>query len=274
MSIRLTRETFALPRAPEPDVEIFAFGDIHGRSDLLGALMEAAASEPKRASRRTVVFLGDIIDRGPDSLGAIALSATAAASLGADEVVRLLGNHEQLMRMALTGETPEAAAREAFEVWRSNGGEHVIAEFPDLRVVSRDSASLLLSAREALPTAARDYLTSLQPHWRSGSLLFVHAGVNPAQPLETALAAPWDVPLSELDQDAHWAWSARPSSIISRAMRDEAAISSCTATRRTTGAGGRRTPTSCEASASTSMAAPASPGLAGWRSCAAAGPRS
>jgi serine/threonine protein phosphatase 1 len=46
----------------------------------------------------------------------------------------------------------------------------------------------------------------LQASWRSGDVLFVHAGVNPRVELESFLAAPWNTPLAELDEDRHWAW--------------------------------------------------------------------
>ena len=47
--MRIAREVLSLPRAIEPDCEIFAIGDIHGRSDLLDALLQQAAREPRRA---------------------------------------------------------------------------------------------------------------------------------------------------------------------------------------------------------------------------------
>ena len=76
--IVLDRLRYELPRAGADDVEIFAVGDIHGRSDLFAALLDEAAREPRRAARRVVVLLGDLVDRGPDSLGAIDLAIGAA----------------------------------------------------------------------------------------------------------------------------------------------------------------------------------------------------
>jgi serine/threonine protein phosphatase 1 len=52
----------------------------------------------------------------------------------------------------------------------------------------------------------RAWLESLRSSWRSGDLLFVHAGVNPRFALEAFLAAPWNTPLANLDEDSHWAW--------------------------------------------------------------------
>ncbi len=101
MSAAVERREFALPFGPSPEKEIFAVGDIHGRADLLAALIEEAAREPKRREKRAIVFLGDLVDRGPDSLGAIDLAIGAAERIGADEGIALMGNHEAMMRLAL-----------------------------------------------------------------------------------------------------------------------------------------------------------------------------
>ena len=79
MSVVVERQGFSLPLSVSPEAEIFAVGDIHGRSDLLAALIDEAAREPKLRDRRAIVFLGDLIDRGPDSLGAIDLAMAAKA---------------------------------------------------------------------------------------------------------------------------------------------------------------------------------------------------
>jgi hypothetical protein len=77
MSVVVERRGFSLPLGVDPKVEVFAIGDIHGRSDLLAALIDEAAREPKLRDKRAIVFLGDLVDRGPDSLGAIDLAMTA-----------------------------------------------------------------------------------------------------------------------------------------------------------------------------------------------------
>ncbi len=69
-----------------------------------------------------------------------------------------------------------------------------------------DLDELLAAARGSLPERVRLWLESLRPSWRSGDLLFVHAGVNPRFGLEAFLAAPWNMPLARLDEDRHWAW--------------------------------------------------------------------
>ena len=204
--MKVSRETLSLPRAVEAEVEIVAIGDIHGRSDLLDALLDEAAAEPSQAPERKVVFLGDLVDRGPDSLGCLALAAEADERLGAAETVGLYGNHEILMRMALDPDSPPRAALAAMEVWLRNGGGAVARELLGENVESASLADL----REAAPDWALGWLQGLQPHMRSGDLLFVHAGVNPRTPLESFLARPWDESLGKLEESGHWAWVRGP----------------------------------------------------------------
>jgi serine/threonine protein phosphatase 1 len=207
--MRIHREVLQLPRAIEPDLEIFAIGDIHGRSDLLDALLQQATREPRRASRR-LVFTGDLVDRGPDSLGALALAAAANARVGADETIALMGNHEILMRLALDPSTPPNRVMEALAVWVGNGGEAVIEELLGPAAPPRNARRLLRDLREAAPSPVINWLSSLRPHTRSGGVLFVHAGVNPTIQLEEFLAEPWDASLATLDEAAHWAWVRGP----------------------------------------------------------------
>src|SRR4029077_18370836 len=101
MSVVVERRGFSLPLGVSPEAEIFAVGDIHGRSDLLIALIDEAAREPKLRDKRTIGFRGDFVDRGPDSLGAIDLAMAAKARVGADEAIALMGNHETMMRVAV-----------------------------------------------------------------------------------------------------------------------------------------------------------------------------
>ena len=206
MPVVIERHAFSLPLSAADDAEIFAIGDIHGRSDLLAALIDEAAREPRLRAKRAIVFLGDLVDRGPDSLGAIDLAIGAKARLGADEAISLMGNHEALMRLALDSETPPKAAADAFEIWIANGGDRTLAEFVRGNSPRSDRRALIEAARASLPPRVRAWLESLRASWRSGALLFVHAGVNPEIGLDAFLALPWNIPLAELDQDRHWAW--------------------------------------------------------------------
>jgi serine/threonine protein phosphatase 1 len=210
MSLVVERRGFSLPLGVSPEAEVFAIGDIHGRSDLLAALIDEAAREPKLRNKRTIVFLGDFVDRGPDSLGAIDLAMAAKARVGADEAIALMGNHETMMRLALDPETPWDDAMDALDTWIANGGDRTMGEFVKTEEPPEYLDDMLTEARASVPQRIRAWLESSRASWRSGNVLFVHAGVNPEVELESFLAAPWNTPLHMLDEDRHWAWVRRP----------------------------------------------------------------
>ena len=134
----------------------YVIGDIHGRLDLLTALL--AQIEQHRAGRdRTIVFLGDYIDRGPDSAGVVA----TVRSLQAREphaIVCLKGNHEDLMLRAYRDE------REV-DLWVMNGGYETLASF------GPDVPAEVLRWAEVLPTVHED-----------ARRFYVHAGFRPGRP--------------------------------------------------------------------------------------------
>ena len=210
MSVVVERRGFSLPLGVSPEAEIFAIGDIHGCSDLLAALIDEAAREPKLRDKRTIVFLGDLVDRGSDSLGAIDLAIGAKSRVGADAAIALMGNHEAMMRLALDPETPWDDAVNALETWISNGGDRTMAEFVKTKEPPDYLDDMLTEARRSLPSRVHAWLSSLRASWRSGHVLFVHAGVNPQVELETFLAAPWNMARANLGEDRHWAWVRRP----------------------------------------------------------------
>ena len=83
-----------LPAIP-PGERVYAVGDIHGRRDLFDVLIAAieADDSSREPAMTTIVLLGDLVDRGPDSAGVIA----AARELAARRKVRILcGNHEEM----------------------------------------------------------------------------------------------------------------------------------------------------------------------------------
>ena len=86
-----------VPALPKGQL-LYAVGDIHGRLDLLRDLLqliEDDAHARSHASRRTLVFLGDYVDRGPDSSGVVA-DLIARPFEGFDTHF-LKGNHEAIL---------------------------------------------------------------------------------------------------------------------------------------------------------------------------------
>jgi serine/threonine protein phosphatase 1 len=115
-----------------------------------------------------------------------------------------------MMRLALDAATPHADAIDALQTWIVNGGDKTLVEFVRFSATPADLDDLLRDARDSLPARVGAWLVSLKSHWRSGGLLFVHAGVNLGVDLESFLAEPWNAPLATLGGDQHWAWVRRP----------------------------------------------------------------
>jgi len=179
---------------------LFVVGDVHGSTAALRTMLNGIADLTPKADRPTrLVFLGDIIDRGPDSIGSLRLWAAAQPAAGISRVERLMGNHEQLLLLA-NGDGPEAEL--AREVWLATSGDTMLAE---MRVAVRDlharpGPALLASA---LGPKIIAQLNRLLPHLRIGNLVLVHGGVDPTQALDEFLALPWQT-LSA--RPRHWAW--------------------------------------------------------------------
>lgn len=139
-----------------------AVPDIHGRLDLLLAMLgriEAVAPTGR------VVFLGDYVDRGPQSAGVID-RLIAGPPAGWDWVL-LMGNHEAMMRDA----PADAAAR---ELWLRNGGDATLASYGG--PAGRDIA--------AVPPAHLGFLRTLRLWATDRYRVYVHAYVDPNVPLE------------------------------------------------------------------------------------------
>ncbi len=170
-----------------PGTRVYAVGDCHGclaalrglRAAILADSMHADAEAP-RADRRVVVYLGDYIDRGPDSRGVVEL--LIGAPLAGFESVHLLGNHEVFMRGFLDGEDVAA-------VWMMNGGSETMRSYGlDVAAINGpwpgcDAPALRAALAEAVPEAHRAFLDGLALSHVEGDYFFAHAGVCPGVPL-------------------------------------------------------------------------------------------
>ncbi len=167
------------PTIPEGQ-RVYAVGDIHGCADLLGeiiALIEAddAARGPAETS---IVFLGDLVDRGPDSAGVI--DRLIALVESRPRVRFLLGNHEEVFLGALDGE-PKALRL----FCRIGGRETVLSYGMDAGEYDRlDYEELVNRLGEIVPAAHRAFFDRFEDMIVIGDYAFVHAGVRPDMPLD------------------------------------------------------------------------------------------
>lgn len=169
----------APPPPAVPDGERwYVIGDVHGRCDLLDTLITAidsddAAAEPARS---TVVLLGDLVDRGPESAGVVAV----ARAWQCRRPVRVLaGNHEEMFLQSFSD-------LEMLRHFLRHGGRETILSYGLDR--DRYNALTLEELQEEMtklvPEEDRAFLSAAEEWIEAGDYLFVHAGVDPARPLE------------------------------------------------------------------------------------------
>jgi serine/threonine protein phosphatase 1 len=179
---------------------VFAVGDIHGCGEELERLLDAIrALASEAAAPRRLVYLGDLIDRGPDNIGVLRRWAESAEARGVDRIDRLIGNHEILMLLAMRGGELASKALVAWLTERT-GGAAVLAE---MRAAVRDPQAALSHAlaEAALGRHIVDLLLTQRSHLRLGNTLFVHGGLDGHSAPESFLARPWTAGVN-----ARWAW--------------------------------------------------------------------
>lgn len=103
--------------------QVFAVGDVHGMSQHFEALLSTMASEATDDAE--LVLLGDLIDRGPDSIGVLRHAARPARGLGFARKTVLVGNHELMLLDALKR---GPAQLRHLGIWNGNGGSEVLLQ--------------------------------------------------------------------------------------------------------------------------------------------------
>ena len=167
------REVFA-PRLPK-GLRIYAVGDVHGHDDLLEQLLvklELDMPGP-RDSQTILLFLGDLIDRGPASRNVVERLRTYSRE--GVETVFLMGNHEEILLRIIDGED-----RLIFDWIRYGGGSCVESYGLDphrLSVISIADAGRMI--RSAIPDEHVAFFRSFSDSFRIGDYFFVHAGIRP-----------------------------------------------------------------------------------------------
>jgi serine/threonine protein phosphatase 1 len=180
----LTKLLFRRQKAPTPawvpeGRRLYAIGDIHGRLDLLdGLLKQIAQDEAARGGPvGELIFLGDLVDRGPES--AQVIDRLIALRDARPDVHFLLGNHEEVFLGALAGDV------KALRLFSRIGGEETILSYgvSPQAYAQADYDELHRLLVEAVPAAHRDFLKSCEDMVVAGDYVFVHAGIRPGVPL-------------------------------------------------------------------------------------------
>jgi len=165
------------PRAPSTPraYRAYAVGDIHGRLDLLNHLLTAIEQDLERRPPRKalLVFLGDLIDRGPDSRGVVERLRTYR-----HDKLRpyfLAGNHEEVLLRLLSGE------RGILESWLQYGGAECLKSYGREPAVlaSQNERTALAMIKDAIPADHARFIAGFADTLSFGDYLFVHAGIRP-----------------------------------------------------------------------------------------------
>lgn len=153
----------------------YGIGDIHGRLDLLEKLLDKIHDDLRRRPARKVlmIFVGDLIDRGPNSAQVVERLRTY--SHPGIRTIFLLGNHEEVLLRILAGEGDLIAK------WCSFGGAECLQSYGvnSAKLVGLKDEDALAIVRRAIPKKHVEFLQRFDDSCRFGDYLFVHAGIRP-----------------------------------------------------------------------------------------------
>jgi len=127
-----------------------AIGDVHGCHQALVALLAVL----KPAPDDTVVFVGDVVDRGPDSKQVVDRILELRKSC---KVIFILGNHEEMMRNAISG-------RGLVNAWLDAGGHATLNSYG--------------GSIDQIPSDHIRFLVTALPYWQSETDIFIHASLE------------------------------------------------------------------------------------------------
>jgi serine/threonine protein phosphatase 1 len=158
-----------------PDGErVYAIGDIHGRADLLTKVLAKIdahrGAHPAPTSHE--IFMGDYIDRGPQSRRVIEMIMERAKKTN---LVALAGNHEEILLRA-------ASDPNAFGDWMQFGGREALLSYgivAPLHFRDRDIEEAMMQMQEKIPAEHFDFFENLPAMHLVGDYVFVHAGLRP-----------------------------------------------------------------------------------------------
>jgi serine/threonine protein phosphatase 1 len=149
------------------DLTYYAIGDVHGEAQKLDQLLRSIRADAiARKVAHRIVFLGDLVDRGPDSRRVVDRAMHLART---EDAIVIKGNHEELMLHAYDN-------RESVGIywWAENGGDQTITSYMGANGVCDDWRDAIDKAHVAwlrtLPVMIRD-----EPR----GLVFVHGGIDP-----------------------------------------------------------------------------------------------
>lgn len=167
--------TWQVPPAVPDGHRVYAVGDVHGQDHLLADLLAKIEADivARPGGQVTIVFLGDLIDRGPKSAEVVERLRTYRP-LGV-RTEFLAGNHEEVLLRILEGEDSLVAD------WLRFGGSHCARSYglSSSQLAKMSPTDAVETLRATIPAEHQAFLASFADTFRAGDYLFVHAGIRP-----------------------------------------------------------------------------------------------
>ena len=164
---------------PPADTRVYAIGDIHGQRDRLADLHAKIVADAHGAPqhRRIIIYVGDYVDRGPDTAGV--LNLLIESPLAGFTSIFLKGNHEDYVLRYLDGDLA------AGDIWIRFGGDATLRSYGiDASAHGPDCSQLAAWQSQFVdrfPAAHRHFLNHLALFHIEGDYAFVHAGIRPGR---------------------------------------------------------------------------------------------
>lgn len=157
---------------------VYAIGDIHGHLDELDQLLDWIEEDlASHEGKAHLVFLGDYIDRGPDTKGV--LKRLAGKKLPGHKQHFIKGNHEAVLLDLLDGKSADGLG------WLRYGGVEMLESYGVKRKdIVKKAGTLAALVQEVVPAKHLKFLRSLEPMVELDDFLFVHAGIRPGRKIE------------------------------------------------------------------------------------------
>lgn len=200
----------------------YCIGDLHGRADLLSASRSLIKFDAKKQGHKkcNIVYLGDYIDRGPDSKLVLENLINSPMNKDIFNEIFIKGNHEQMMSVALGYTNPPQGKRSDWQsMWLENGGIECLLSFGIFPTIPGWEYSDIISRREAkdpsawswteiefnIPKYFLEWIRDLPNTFCEGKYFFCHAGADPKFPIDrqSNMVYLW-IRKGSLDHTGHW----------------------------------------------------------------------
>lgn len=179
--LKLLRRKTTRARTAPAGRRAYAVGDVHGCLDQLDALLSQVEADhaARPPAQGYLVFLGDLVDRGPDSRGV--LERLLDYKHDGLQPVFLMGNHEEFFLRVLDGDAG------LINQWLTFGGHELATSYGLTSgwLAQASSEAIVQAIAAAVPTRHRAFVRGFGDSFRFGDYLFVHAGIRPGVALET-----------------------------------------------------------------------------------------